>query len=126
MNKRPIALNDVQKDAFQTWSEQRGDAIVVRMRGNADIDAQEQLKHFLDRLHTEAKRLAIQEMVFELQELYFMNSSCLSLLLRHVNAILESPSHAYHLTFRSNPNLRWQKRSFQALQSYAPELINLE
>ena len=127
MSNTRIPLNDAQKDAFRALSERRGDSIVVRLKGNADIDAQEQLKKFLDELHQQATQLGIRTAVFELEELYFMNSSCLSLLLRHVNAVMAAPSSkAYRLVFRPNGNLRWQRRSLQALVSFAPDIVSVE
>jgi anti-anti-sigma factor len=122
-----LSITDVEKDTFKTRSAAKDGAIVVQMRGNADIAAEAPLKKFLDDLHAEAKRLAIRETLFEVQELYFMNSSCLSLLLRHVNTVLQSStSHAYKLRFRSNHNLRWQKRSLQALRAFAPDVVSIE
>lgn len=123
----PLAVRDVQDETFGTRSKYEGDGIVVQMRGNADIGAQERLKSFLDALHLEAKRLKVRETLFDLEELYFMNSSCLSLFLRHINAVMQAPgAQLYRLKFRSNPNLRWQKRSLQALQSYAPNVVSVE
>jgi anti-anti-sigma factor len=122
-----LAISDVQEETFGTKSDQAGDSIVVRMRGNADIQVQDRLRRFLNALDLEAKRLQVKETTFDLQELYFMNSSCLSLLLRHINGVLESrTSHAYGLRFRSNPNLLWQKRSLQALHSFAPNVVIVE
>jgi anti-anti-sigma factor len=122
-----LAVSDVHKATFGTRSERGSAGVVVHMRGNADIDAQEQLKLFLDALHDEARRLGLGAIVFDLDELYFMNSSCLSLLLRFVNAAMPSPnSQGIRLTFRSNPHLRWQRRSLQALRSYAPDIVSIE
>ena len=127
MSDTRIHLIDVQKETFRTLSERQGDTILVRMKGNADIDAQEHLKKFLDELHQRVTHLGIRAAVFELEELYFMNSSCLSLLLRHVNAVMAAPaSQGYRLVFRPNGNLRWQKRGLQALVSYAPDIVSVE
>jgi anti-anti-sigma factor len=127
MGPMTLALRDVQDETFGTRSRCEGEGIVVQMRGNADIGAQERLKTFLDALHLEAKRLKVRETVFDLEELYFMNSSCLSLLLRHINAIMQATGgQGYRLKFRSNPNLRWQRRSLQALRSYAPDIVTVE
>jgi anti-anti-sigma factor len=127
MNSTALTVCDVQRETFRTQSVRGGDAIVVHLRGNADIDAQDLLKTFLEGLHLEATRLGIRETVFDLDELYFMNSSCLSLLLRHVNALMQSPGAQPHrVKFRANPNLRWQRRSLQALRSYAPEIVSIE
>ncbi|SRR5579883_986097 len=124
MSATRLGVSDVHIDTFKTRSEHRGRSITVTLQGNADIDAQEHLKALLDALHVEARRLGVADTIFDLQELYFMNSSCLSLLLRHVNVVMQAPD--YQLKFRVNPNLRWQKRSLQALHSYAPNLVTIE
>jgi hypothetical protein len=36
------------------------------------------------------------------------------------------PTQRYKIRFRSNPNLRWQKKSLQALRSYAPDIVVIE
>ena len=87
----------------------------------------ERLKGFLDALGIAAKSARPKEVVFEFEELYFMNSSCLSLILRFLNGVLELPAaQQYKARFRSNSNLRWQKKSLQAIQAYAKELVILE
>jgi anti-anti-sigma factor len=124
---RTLAVQDVHVATFATHSRQEGDVVVVCLVGNADVAAQESLKKFLDALHAEAQALKIRELRFAVEELYFMNSSCLSLLLRHINAVLQAPAaRKYKMKFKSNPNLRWQKRSLKALQSYAPDLVAIE
>ena len=56
-----------------------------------------------------------------------MNSSCLSLLLRFINGIVAlRASEQYRVRFKSNANLRWQKRSLAALHAYAQELVVVE
>ncbi len=69
----------------------------------------------------------MREVVFDWKDLYFMNSSCLSLLLRFMNRALElAELQRYKLKFLSNPNLKWQAKSLQALHAYAKELIVVE
>ena len=117
----------IRLDSFSAQSERRGDVIVVSMRGNADMAAHERLKSYLDELDVSAKTSHVKEAVFELQDLYFMNSTCLSLLLRLINAVATAkPEERYKLRFRSNPNLRWQKKSLEALRAYADELVVIE
>lgn len=88
---------------------------------------QEQFKALLDRVSSIAKASGTQEVVFDWRELYFMNSSCLSLILRFINAALELPEPVrYKVRFRSSPNLKWQQKSLQAVHSYARELVVIE
>jgi hypothetical protein len=119
-------LTDIQEPTFSTQTHRNGDAIVVAMKGNADTIVGDRLKVFLDDLHRAAGAWSIREAVFELHDLYFMNSSCLSLFLRLINVVLESRLHKYTLRFRSNPNLRWQQKSLQAIVSYAGEIVSVE
>lgn len=118
---------NIKLDAFSAHSELRGDVIAVTVRGNADMAAHEPLKKFLDALDASAKAKHVKEALFELNELYFMNSTCLSLLLRFINGVAAAkPADRYKLRFRSNPNLRWQKKSLAALQAYAEDLVVIE
>jgi anti-anti-sigma factor len=123
----PAGINDVREKGFVATSAQRGDSIVVTMSGNADSGVQDKLKAFLEELHNAAKFLRIKEAVFDMHELYFINSSCLSLFLRLLNAVHDSREiHAYTFRFRSNPNLHWQRPRLESLRSYAKELVIVE
>jgi anti-anti-sigma factor len=119
-------IADIQEATFSTQTERKGDAVWVTMKGNADSVVSDRLKAFLDDVHRAAGAWNIREAVFELHDLYFMNSSCLSLFLRLINVILESRIHKYSLRFRSNRNLRWQQKSLQAILSYAGEIVTVE
>ena len=117
----------IKAESFSAHYEAQGDKIVVWMRGNADMAVHERVKAFLDALDQAVRAARAKEAVFELAELYFMNSSCLSLLLRFINGVvgLRSPEQ-YKVRFRSNPNLRWQRKSLAALRAYAQELVVVE
>jgi hypothetical protein len=117
----------VKTEWFSAQVEQRDDAMFVTVSGNADMDIHERLKKFLQELHTVARAVRAPEVVFQFQELYFMNSSCMSLLLRFINDILSSrPGDQYKVRLRSNPEQRWQRKSFDAMQAYAPDLVTVE
>ncbi len=123
----PAGIKEVREEGFVATSARRGDSIVITMSGNADSGVQEKLKAFLDELHNAAKFLRIKEAVFDMHELYFINSSCLSLFLRLLNAVHESRDvHAYTFRFRSNPNLHWQRPRLESLRAYAKELVIVE
>jgi anti-anti-sigma factor len=127
MSTTAVSVGDIKADGFSAHTESRTGAIVVSLRGNADMAVHERLKAFLDAVGQSAKSVRPKEVVFELEDLYFMNSSCLSLLLRFLNSVLELPTpQQYKARFRSNPNLRWQKKSLKAIQAYAKELVILE
>jgi len=119
-----MSFTEIDLPSFSTQAQQLPDTIVVRLIGNADMTAHEPLKKYIEELHRTAKAAKVKEAVFDLEELYFMNSSCLSLFLRLLNSLTESNrSHAYTLRFRSNPRLHWQRRSLAAVRSYAQGLV---
>jgi anti-anti-sigma factor len=121
------ANGEIQMDGFFAKMEHRGSSIVISLRGNADMAVQEKLKTFLDGVSNSASGARAAEVVFDWQELYFMNSSCLSLLLRFINGVLElGDKERYKLRFLSNPNLKWQQKSLQAIYAYAKELVVVE
>jgi hypothetical protein len=104
-----------------------GQAYRVSMRGNADMAVQEEMRKFLDALHEAVRGARATEVLFEFAELYFMNSSCLSLLLRFINGVVNLPTpERYRIRLKSNPNLRWQRKSLAALHAYARDVVGLE
>src|SRR5258708_35154770 len=117
----------IKAESFSAHYEAKGNQMIVWMRGNADMAVHERVKAFLDALDQAVRAARAKEAVFELAELYFMNSSCLSLLLRFINGVvgLRTPEQ-YKVRFRSNPNLRWQRKSLAALRAYAQELVVVE
>jgi anti-anti-sigma factor len=124
---RAASASAIKAEGFSAQLEQRGVAVVVSLRGNADMAVHEQLKVFLDDLHAMAKATRAKEAVFEFEELYFMNSSCLSLLLRFINAVVGSQaSQQFLVKFKSNPKLRWQQKSLEALRAYAQDHVFIE
>lgn len=117
----------IKAESFSAHYEAQGNKIVVWMRGNADMAVHERVKAFLDTLDEAVRAARAKEAVFELAELYFMNSSCLSLLLRFINGVVGlAAADQYQVRFRSNPNLRWQKKSLAALHAYAQDLVVVE
>jgi hypothetical protein len=78
-------------------------------------------------VHRTASAAHATEVTFEIEELYFVNSSCLSLLLRFINTVTGAPeSDQYRVRFKSNRNLTWQRKSLSALRSYAEELVVID
>lgn len=117
----------VKTEWFSATAEHRGDNIVVSMSGNADMDVHERLKKFLQELVASAKTVRASEVVFQFNELYFMNSSCMSLLLRFINDDVSlRTSEQFKVRLCSNPEQRWQRKSFDAMHAYAPDLVTVE
>ena len=77
-------------------------------------------------VHEEARRLGAKEVVVDLKELEFMNSSCLKTLVWWISSVQElAAAHQYRITFVSSPAMYWQRRSLSALAGLATELVSI-
>lgn len=109
---------------FAVISEIGTDSIRARFSGNADIDAIAPLRDLVARIHAEAIRVGAREVEIDLRELEFMNAACMKLFVNWVSEILDGPEDKrYRLRFVSSPDVRWQRRSLQALQCITTELV---
>ena len=116
----------VSGDDFSGAANHEGAAIEAWIKGNADYAALDALEMLLTRVHSEAKRLAIREVVIDLRNLEFMNSSCFKSFVSWINDIQElGQEQQYKVKFRSNPKMHWQKRSLHSLRCFAVELITV-
>jgi hypothetical protein len=116
-----------RSDSFSIQGSYSSREIVVKCMGNGGIDATPVVDRYLKDLHAEASGLDVTEVVVDFSELYFMNSSCFKCFATWLSAITkERGATAYHVRFVSNPNLRWQMRSLEALRCLAPELVRIE
>ena len=117
----------IEGDAFSARCDADGSSFAVHLKGNADMVVHDRLKTFLDEVVAAMRSKPRSEVLFVLTDLYFMNSSCLSLLVRFINGVAELPARErYRVRFRSNPNLRWQTKSLAALRGFAEELVSVE
>ena len=115
------------KDAeFEASAAVDGDALVVRMWGNADLRVNGPLGPFLDSVDDEVRRHKLGEVVADLRELVFMNSSCLKEMVRWIVHIEERGGGPYRVRFLSDPAAQWQTRNLEALRSFAPSLVSID
>ena len=120
-------LLSVQGDDFNGAAVQDGTKIVANLKGNADYAAIDAVEKLLDRTHTEATRTSASEVVIDMRQLEFMNSSCFKVFVSWITEIQELPeAQQYKVRFQSNPQLHWQKRSLHSLRCFAVELITVE
>jgi hypothetical protein len=121
-----IDIPGIKDIEFEASAALDGDALVFRMWGNADLRVNGPLGPFLDSIDHEARRRNVSEVVADLRELVFMNSSCLKEFVRWVAHAEERGASPYHIRFLSDPTAQWQTRSLQALRAFAPSLISIE
>lgn len=116
----------VSGEDFTGAAHHENQAMTAWLKGNADYSALDALEMLLARTHSEATRLKVQEIVVDLKQLEFMNSSCFKCFLSWISDIQElEPERQYKVKFLSNPRLHWQKRSLHSLRCFAVELISV-
>jgi hypothetical protein len=116
----------VTGEDFAGTATHEGTTIQTWLKGNADYAALDALEMLLTRAHSEATRLGISEMVIDLRQLDFMNSSCFKCFLSWITDIQElEQERQYKIKFLSNPQLHWQRRSLHSLRCFAVELISV-
>jgi hypothetical protein len=119
-----LLVRDLSLGHFRTVTRQEGTELVVRMCGNADSQVRDELEIFLRQLDVETRRVGAKTAVVDVCELFFMNSTCLSLMVRWISTLAES-ALPYKLRFISNAGLRWQRRSLSALAALAPSAVTV-
>jgi hypothetical protein len=112
---------------FKGSAHQEGSTFNLLLKGNADYAALDALEMLLTRSHSEACRLSATDVVVDLRELEFMNSSCFKCFLSWIAEIQElDAASRYKVVFRSSSKMHWQKRSLHSLRCFAVELITID
>ena len=116
----------VSGEDFTASANREGSEIIAWLKGNADYSAIDALEMLVNRIHADAQRATLTEVIVDLRELEFMNSSCFKSLVSWITAIQElETTSQYKVRFLSNPELHWQKRSLHTLRCFAVELITV-
>jgi hypothetical protein len=119
-------LVTVTGDDFSGSAHVEGKTVEASLKGNADYAAFDALEMLLNRIHAETKRLGASDVVVDLRQLEFMNSSCFKSFVSWVTDIQElDEQKRYKVKFLSNPSYHWQKRSLHSLRCFAVELITV-
>jgi hypothetical protein len=95
--------------------------------GSADSRSQDAIESLLNRVHAEALRLALPEVLVDFRDCDFVNSSCFKAFVVWLEQIQElDEQKQYKLRFYSDDSKAWQRRSLQALSCFAIELVHIE
>ncbi|MDP9150610.1 MAG: hypothetical protein M3O36_11810 [Myxococcota bacterium] len=122
-----LAINPVIQPGFTLDPSYESGRLVVRLAGNADMNVIVALSTELKRIHDEAVRLKVREVVCDFARLYFMNSSCFKSFVAWIATVeTMEQSQRYRIRLRSNQELHWQKRSFEALRSLSDTVVSIE
>jgi hypothetical protein len=123
----PLSVPAVQDDEFRAHATLEGKRLELHLWGNADLRVKDKLDGFLAAADTQAMLHELPEVIADLRQLAFMNSSCIKALVTWLSGVQErSPAEQYRIRFLRDPDARWQSRSLQFLVAFAPKLITIE
>lgn len=120
-----ISVPSITEEAFQLSVVEGSRTPLVSFTGNGDTSAVEPLGRFLTQLHEQLVKSSFDVVVVELEELYFMNSSCLKAFVSWIHKVDTGPRH-YKIRLLTNPRQHWQRRSLATLQRLAPSVVEVE
>ena len=120
------AFASIRDTRFDASAAREGGDIVVRFRGNAEMNAERYLPDFLAAVHGAAVREQVAHVRVDLTELAFMNSSCFKDFIVWLEKLRESPGERqYRVAFLSSAKQHWQRRSLQALSCFAKDHVTI-
>jgi len=121
-----LNIPDVVQQGFAFRAALDPTGLSFQLSGSADARATSELEAFVRHMHDEARRLAVSEVVVDLNGCKFMNSSCFKAFLVWLTQIAElAPDDRYKLRFAWDGSSYWQRRGLQALKAYAVDLVQL-
>ena len=123
---KDVHLPDSTGSELQAKATLNDNTIELRLTGTADMRSGDQLARLIAQIDAVSVREKCQEVVINLGELEFMNSSCFKTLVSWINEVQSRSVEKRHkICFRSNQSMLWQRRSLHALQCFAPDLVRI-
>jgi hypothetical protein len=110
---KDLGIIEINSDGFSLRPKLDGDRLNVKFAGTGDMDAVDAVDSYLRMVDAEAQRLKLGEVIVDMSELYFLNSSCLKAFVTWISSVKR---WHYRIRFLTDPNLYWQRRSLSALQ----------
>jgi anti-anti-sigma factor len=121
-----MTIRPVEDLDFWAKAGDDGPTLIITLAGNADLNVKTELDRFMTAVHEEARRMGAREVVVDLKELEFMNSSCLKSFVWWISSVHDlAADHQYRITFVSSPAMYWQRRSLTALAGLATDLVSI-
>jgi hypothetical protein len=97
----------------------------VRFAGAGDTEGVALFERFLGLLHEEVLGRGLKQIAVDLEQLTFINSSCLKALVSWIYKV-DTGGRPYTIRLLRNPRMHWQKSSLSTLQRLAPEVVIIE
>ena len=121
-----LGIGSIKLEGFSVDPELRREKLIIVFRGSGDIEAMAPLRAYLMNVHSEAQLSKRTEVVVDLHELYFMNSSCIKTFMMWIGQVGNAPGGGYQIRFLTDRNLRWQRRTLESMRRMAPETLVVE
>ena len=123
-----LQLANLQEPTLSIAASLAERVLTTRLSGTADVETRPGLERYIEALHAEACRVGASQVVVDLRELEFMNSSSFKVFITWLAQVKELPADAqYRIHVLSNPNThQWQRRSLAALSCFAVDLVTIE
>ncbi|MGK3987338.1 hypothetical protein WME99_30125 [Sorangium sp. So ce136] len=119
-----LRVEPVVTDSFGIEPALRDDTLGVKLTGTGDMAAVAPLDMFLKDVQSEALRLRVGAVEFDVRALYFLNSSCLKAFISFISR-LGTQGLKCKIQFLTDARLGWQRRSLTALERMSPELVSI-
>jgi hypothetical protein len=97
----------------------------VRFAGTGEAEGAAVLDRYLGLLHQLAVSRELREVTIELEELEFINSSCLKAMVAWIYKV-DTEGRPYKIRLLRDSSLHWQRTSIATLQRLAPEVVSVE
>jgi hypothetical protein len=119
-----LCLPGVERSFFSIRAEGDGRLIRVLLSGTADLRSHTALESFLATLHRETLAAGADEVRVDVRNVEFMSSACFRLVLAWVSKVVEN-AQPYRISFFADTDSTWQRRSMEALSSFAGPLVSV-
>lgn len=97
----------------------------VRFAGTGEAEGAAVLDRFLNILHRQALANQLRRVTIELEELEFINSSCLKAMVAWIYKV-DTEGRPYKIHLRRDAKMHWQRTSLATLQRLAPDVVVIE
>jgi hypothetical protein len=123
----PIEFPPIASLAFRATATSEGTVATLKLMGTADAAVHAHVERATTVMREQARGLGASEVIVDMRELEFMNSSCFKCLITWLSDLLEQPvEQRYRIRFLSDPTKHWQHRSLRALSCFAVDLVSIE
>ena len=112
---------------LRAQASREGELIRLGFSGTADLRVAEEVDAILRAVHGSVLGSDVHEVIVDMRDLEFMNSSCFKGFASWISALHgTTDGQRYKIRFLSNRAILWQRRSLHALTCLAPELVSVD